>query len=176
MSKKYVQTREQCLDYIKTRNVVCSGCGGKLEPIETVTNGGDPTYWVGCLSCCRFDYGVTHDIYNTAKNLVVEERFKVYDFDEPIESHIRGACELVLKVLRLHKNKLAAGPWQTGEPEKSGTYLTCSAHHAFAVPKTGEFSKNGHCWAVGSPKWYYPGHCGHTPPAYWAEINMPEGK
>ena len=163
MSKKYVQTREQCLDYIKTRNVVCSGCGGKLEPIETVTNGGDPTYWVGCLSCCRFDYGVAHDIYNTAKNLVVEESFKVYDFDDPIESHIRGACELVLKVLRLHKNKLAAGPWQTGVPQKNGDYLTlCESNGTYFL----------YISSVLNGKWRWD----DGSIIFWAEINMPEEK
>lgn len=36
---KYMQTKQQCADNI---GGVCSRCGGKLEPIETVDNSGNP--------------------------------------------------------------------------------------------------------------------------------------
>ena len=53
---------------------VCRRCGGKLEPIETVDNSNNPTFWPGCQKCMCFDCGVPVSVFNAAKKLV-EERF-----------------------------------------------------------------------------------------------------
>lgn len=62
MSTDFIVTYDQCLATIP-KDFVCSYCGGKLTPIETVDNAGNPTHWTGCANCCKFDHGVPADIY-----------------------------------------------------------------------------------------------------------------
>ncbi len=64
---KYQVTKEQCERAICG---VCEGCGGKLEPIETVDNSGSPTFWVGCRHCNCFRAGVNVQYWKVARRLV----------------------------------------------------------------------------------------------------------
>lgn len=98
---EYKITRDQCREKIFG---VCSGCGGPLEPIETVDNARDPTFWPGCLSCSRFDYGVPERVFKAARKLVSERWLKPYKHipdDAPYytEEQTRGATSIVLDVL-----------------------------------------------------------------------------
>jgi len=73
---KYQTTKSECRKQITG---VCWGCGGKLEPIKTVDNAGNPTYWAGCMNCSRFCYGVDPKIWRTARNLVEKGRLHPID-------------------------------------------------------------------------------------------------
>lgn len=110
---KHKISKKKCQENI-TKGNVCSQCGGELSPIDTVDNSNDPTFWPGCEKCCRFDNGVPEKIYNTAKELVVNERYGHYshieiketDSKETIEyktqCQISGACSIVSGVLRIY--------------------------------------------------------------------------
>jgi len=107
---EYKTTKEQCAKQITG---ICSQCGGKIEPLETVDNVGAPTYWNGCAKCQRFDNGVDPEIYKIAKRMVIERNFKYYSHvrDEDSDSieikrynmqcQISGACGVVRDVLFL---------------------------------------------------------------------------
>lgn len=94
---------------------VCAGCGGKLEPLETVDNFGQPTFWAGCKKCSTFDYGVSPRIYGVAQKLVDEQHFVCYrhlmpkggesqdTLDYYRVNQIRGTCDLVTKVLNVYE-------------------------------------------------------------------------
>jgi len=111
---EYKITEKQCRDSIP-ENAVCSQCGGVLEPIETVDNANDPTFWCGCKTCFRFDNGVSSDLYYIAKELVENRRYRHYrhiehkedDSEETkaykIGCQISGACGLVSDVLAIQK-------------------------------------------------------------------------
>ena len=74
---KYQTTKEECQNKInKDSPIVCSLCGGKLEPIETVDNSRNPTFWRGCLECSRFNGGVSPSVYEIASKLVDERNFQ----------------------------------------------------------------------------------------------------
>ena len=68
-------TKKKCQQGI---NGVCEGCGGKLEPIETVDNAGDPTYWCGCKHCSCFRSGVDRIHFEIARQLVLENTMIPY--------------------------------------------------------------------------------------------------
>jgi len=76
MDKDYITTKDQCAKQISG---VCSGCGGQIEPIETIDNGHNPTYWPGCKTCMCFDYGVSEKIYKAARKLVEERHMNPYN-------------------------------------------------------------------------------------------------
>ena len=109
---EYKTTKEQCQSMI---NGICSRCGGKLEPIETVDNSGDPTFWQGCKKCLRFDSGVDLVTYLTAKELIENCHFRPYshidhdiaDSEElkkyKIMEQISGACDVVNNVFQTYK-------------------------------------------------------------------------
>ena len=67
--KKYEFTKEHCATLI---HGVCDRCGGELEPIETVDNARNPTYWPHCPECKVFCYGCNPTHYEIAKRLVDE--------------------------------------------------------------------------------------------------------
>lgn len=69
MKQKYQVTKKQCQASIKG---VCEGCGGKLEPLKTVNNSGEPTYWVGCNHCSCFRGGVDRKYWEIARKLIEE--------------------------------------------------------------------------------------------------------
>lgn len=119
--KEYRCTKEDCQAGIDLNNLVCSHCGGKREPIETVDNSHNPTYWPGCMACQRFDYGVKPVVYEIAKKMVTDQHFVCYShMDHPhgkdeqyqkywLESQIGGTTSLVRDILNFHsqltKNK-----------------------------------------------------------------------
>ncbi len=70
---KYVTTKKRCESQIG--DVVCPGCGGKVVPIRTVDNAGNPTYWSGCNYCQKFTPGCKKEIRKIAKELVIRNRY-----------------------------------------------------------------------------------------------------
>ena len=64
----YKITRETCQSNLDP-NWVCEDCGGAIEPIDTVDNSGDPTFWPGCLTCSRFTHGVPSWVRNIAAEM-----------------------------------------------------------------------------------------------------------
>ena len=114
----YRITKQQCQDNIKG---ICCQCGGILEPIETVDNSDNPTFWSGCLKCSRFDNGVEPKIYAIAKELVEDCNYKRYTYSDMLikdgdsedvkqyktECQISGACDIVHDVLRIYKKHTA---------------------------------------------------------------------
>lgn len=74
--KKYQQTKEQCQS--KIGEFVCEGCGGILEPIETVDNSNNATYWVGCVHCSSFRGGVKKIYWDIARKLVESGELLLY--------------------------------------------------------------------------------------------------
>jgi len=80
-TKNKLQTDyDKCIKYLKENDVVCEGCGGKLEPIETEDNSGTPTYWIGCIHCGRFRSGIEKEYWEIARYLVENDKLIVYSF------------------------------------------------------------------------------------------------
>ena len=115
----YQTTKEQCQNNIDKRgNIVCSSCGGKLEPIETVDNSRNPTFWQGCTNCEIFDNGVNPEIYKTAVEMVDNNNFRAYNFDEKPKdetsfefdywrkSQIKGVTRIVQDIIKIHSGFL----------------------------------------------------------------------
>lgn len=116
MEKQYRITKEQCQANIDKRMpIVCTCCGGKIEPIETVDNSDNPTFWQGCLNCSKFDIGTSPKIYETAVKMVDEMRFVAYRFKEKPDkekdpsmfdywrkSQISGTVDVVTDILNLY--------------------------------------------------------------------------
>ena len=73
--QKYMITKAACKKRIYG---VCEGCGGTLEPIETVDNSGQPTYWQGCNICSCFRGGVKEMYFKIARQLVVDGSIRPY--------------------------------------------------------------------------------------------------
>ena len=73
--KEYQITKEQCQSRIKG---VCEGCGGKIEPIETVDNLGNPTFWQGCNNCQCFRGGIDEKYFKIARELIEKDIIKPY--------------------------------------------------------------------------------------------------
>lgn len=68
----YRITKKECENRIN-KNKVCSHCGNKLSAIETVDNAGNPTYWIGCKSCQRYDIGIERKYFEIARELVEKD-------------------------------------------------------------------------------------------------------
>lgn len=112
---EYMITRETCQQNIDKSNRVCSGCGGVIEPLETVDNAGNPTHWPGCLVCSCFDYGVSKQVFDAAYDLVANQNEWYYHHDAVpnkedvaaykywVQSQCRGMTGMVLKVLTTFK-------------------------------------------------------------------------
>ena len=64
---KFVTSKKDCL---KSISGVCEGCGRKLQPIRTVDNAGNPTYWISCKHCSCFRSGVNKKYWKIARQLV----------------------------------------------------------------------------------------------------------
>ena len=62
-------TKEQCQKRITG---VCPRCGGEITPMDTVDNAGDPTYWSGCIACCRFTEGISKRAFDIARSIVAD--------------------------------------------------------------------------------------------------------
>lgn len=123
---KYEVTKKQCAKMIKG---VCPYCGGKREPIETVDNSRNPTFWAGCNHCNLFCGGVSVFVYEIAKKLVTERNYKPYSHainemgdNEKTRKHnentqISGACDFVYDVLQIAKER------GEGDGNQSSKYL-----------------------------------------------------
>ena len=74
--KKIILDKEALLqalpENVKNIKGVCEGCGGILEPIETVNNAGKPTFWIGCEKCSKFRVGIETKYFEIARKLVEE--------------------------------------------------------------------------------------------------------
>ena len=115
-------TKAQCLKQIKEINGVCSGCGGKITPIETVDNAGNPTFWGHCRKCSKFCWGIDKTTWKIARRMVEEFRLVPYshlqegeyqktklDRDYWLNSQTAGAISIVAEILLINKeikNKL----------------------------------------------------------------------
>lgn len=85
VEKVYKITKEECQAKI---HGVCDQCGGELEPIETVDNANNPTYWAGCTACSKFHWGTSKEVYNIAVKLVDESFWVPYShMDHPDALH-----------------------------------------------------------------------------------------
>lgn len=105
---KYQTTKKQCQEKITG---VCDGCGGKLEPMKTVDNSNNPTFWAGCRHCMKFCWGVDKNIWRIARTLTEEGTIKAYSHLDPseyetkerreyyLDSQTAGAIEIVRNVL-----------------------------------------------------------------------------
>lgn len=78
----YITTKEDCQKQIDTNGKVCTRCGGKLTPIETVDNLDRPTFWIGCESCKIFNYGVKPIFFEIAKKMVMERNHTAYSYEK----------------------------------------------------------------------------------------------
>ncbi len=116
MTKKYQTTKAQCLKMIKNLNGVCSGCGGKITPVETVNNSGDPTFWGHCKKCSKLCWGVDKTTWRIARRMVEENGFVPYshlkkdewkktkaDREYWLNSQTAGAISVVAQVLIIKK-------------------------------------------------------------------------
>lgn len=113
----YAITKEQCQERINNQgDVVCNYCGSILEPIETIDNTTNPTFWAGCNVCERFNTGVPTKIYKIAEKLFDNNRVIPYTHlkrpDEASEafkhyrwSQIGGITDIVFATLQ-YNNKL----------------------------------------------------------------------
>lgn len=111
----YNVTKEECQKNIDKHNNVCCRCSGKLEPIETVDNSGQPTFWIGCKKCMVFTHGTIMKIYETSKKMV-EDGYIHYTFEHcPKDrnsdeytfwknNQISGTVRIVEKILNIYEN------------------------------------------------------------------------
>ncbi len=96
---EYIITKEQCEKAHKS--LVCSGCGKPIEAIETVDNANRPTFWAGCNSCGRFQYGVPIDVW-----LAVSwgnDKKKYLDNNQRLELN-REYCDIFQEVMFAFKS------------------------------------------------------------------------
>ena len=109
---KYRITEEHCSKMIFG---VCSCCGGKIEPIETVDNSGNPTFWGGCKKCSVFDWGVRKTVWRVARTLVESNTVIPYPhlqeneytlLKDYIDAQTSGAVDIVRKVLVEYKKEI----------------------------------------------------------------------
>lgn len=77
---KYIITKKECAKFCVGK--VCPGCGKPIEPLETVDNAYNPTYWSGCSRCGRFTCGTTPLLFKTAK-IMSEMKHHHFDVDIP---------------------------------------------------------------------------------------------
>lgn len=117
--KVYRITKEACQSMIDQNaqqwDAVCSCCGSRLTPIETVDNSDNPTYWAGCMPCERFDWGVPAFAHKIATELVLQHNYVHYshlgsmhnkegaELEYWKKSQISGAAGLVSQIIGLYK-------------------------------------------------------------------------
>jgi hypothetical protein len=115
IAKQYQQTSEEIA--AKIVGLVCEGCGNTLEPIETVDNSDQPTFWAGCRACSKFTNGASPHIFRIARRLVTEYRFYPYahlgeyrngsdgERDYWLTEQTTGAANIVWQVLHLAREE-----------------------------------------------------------------------
>ncbi len=112
---EYRITREQCQAQIDKYGNVCAGCGGSIQPFDTVDNSGAPTFWAGCETCSCFENGVPRLVHDIAKLMVVDYRHRAYTYerepenDKPeysswLRSQIRGTTHTVALMLHIQQS------------------------------------------------------------------------
>jgi len=102
MTRKYIVTKKECEEEIKTRNRVCEGCGGKLTPIRTVDNSSNPTYWAGCKHCSCLRSGVKKMYFNIARILVETKTILPY-------SHMKQPLDIDTGYMEYYLDTQTAG-------------------------------------------------------------------
>ncbi len=111
---KYSVTKKQCQAKIDEFNNVCNRCGRKVVPLDTVDNGGTPTYWAGCMhgqkgknAWGHFTSGVSKEVYKLAVKLVLEDTIEfgmksedkeMGDFKYAFQTAVYRACDKVSNV------------------------------------------------------------------------------
>lgn len=95
ITQEYKITREHCQKMIDENGNVCSQCGAVLTPIDTVDNAGDPTFWIGCMPCGRFDHGVPELIQRMAKYLVTERNYRAYNYEPEPRQERTGQVQVL---------------------------------------------------------------------------------
>lgn len=111
--KQYSITKQKCKEMI---HGVCDSCGGELEPLETVDNAGNPTFWAACLKCPKIHWGTPKEVFQIAEIMVKEKNFIAYKhMDRPEDnnvegyrehyygSQIAGTCSIVRDILQIKK-------------------------------------------------------------------------
>jgi hypothetical protein len=96
----YQTTFDECLQRINEYDGVCEGCGAKLEPIETLDNSNNPTFWQGCKVCICFRSGVKRKYFEIARELVKNKilipyphiDFYEYNTPEKLEYYYQCQC------------------------------------------------------------------------------------
>ena len=112
--EEYRITKEICQEMIG--DLVCPCCGKQsLEPIETVDNADNPTYWAGCNDCGQYSWGVRNETYIISNKLVREHNYVAYqhlgsnyelkneELDRWFKSQISGTHPLVYSFLKIQK-------------------------------------------------------------------------
>lgn len=114
--KKYMTTKKQCQEWIDKLNNVCDSCWRKIEPMETVDNSWNPTYWAWCMHWKK-DWGtftswVKKDIYELSVKLVLDDdlylwisRKESWNFDYCFESWVKKTCWIISKIEYMKNNK-----------------------------------------------------------------------
>jgi hypothetical protein len=114
---KYQVTKNQCQKKIDELKNVCDRCGRKIVPLKTVNNGGEPTYWAGCLHGDKvyghFTQGVKKEIYDLAIKLILEDSLyfgmsnedKKIGFDYAWKNAIYRNCDKIRSIEFIKNNK-----------------------------------------------------------------------
>jgi len=128
MAKIYQISKEDCAKQISG---VCPGCGGELEPIETVNNSNQPTYWVGCMHCQSFCCGVDKHTQKLARSIVesgylsqcfYKRRCEYEDTPERLEywkdTEKSNMTQVILHIFAKDKKMKEAQPNDCGQEDK----------------------------------------------------------
>lgn len=122
---KFIVTKKQCKENIEKLGNVCDRCGRNLQPLRTVDNSGNPTYWIGCMhgqkekgAWGHFTNGASKSTYNLAVKLVLENdrRFGITrddielgDFDYAFQNAVSRAVLVIrdIEYMKVHKPRFS---------------------------------------------------------------------
>lgn len=112
---KYQTTKKECQKKIDEIGNVCDSCGRNLQPIRTVDNSHQPTYWAGCLhggTSGNFTWGVPKGVYRLAYKIVLDddlylgmEKEEAFDFDYKFYSAVSKVCRIIKYIERMETKK-----------------------------------------------------------------------
>lgn len=118
---KYQVTKKQCQEKINELDNVCDRCGRKIKPLKTVNNGGEPTYWSGCMhgqteenAWGHFTSGIKKELFDLAVKLVLEDSNgfgmthddkETKDFDYAFQNAVSRACSYLGQIEYMKNNK-----------------------------------------------------------------------